>query len=200
MFCRSPCTNLTAVKTARFPAVRCGSVAVARATIRSPMQPATISWALSKADIRCWRKREPTTQPPKIAVVVIVRVSSVNPGRAGSAAILWSMKMGSKIQAADKEWMQRPTPTKARTWEDQTWSNQVQSEQSEIEIHSKHTGWSSNTSSKSNLQELKDVKSQHENGFNSVSTLHGTEHTYSMDTTGQGSPNSWPCLEVQSPP
>jgi hypothetical protein len=38
-----------------------------------------------------------------MAVVVIVRVSSVNPGRAGSAAILWSMKMGSKIQAADKE-------------------------------------------------------------------------------------------------
>ena len=114
IFIKMPYTKRMEVKITRLPPVKSSNVTVANVTITRPQaQPAT-SCSLLKASIKRFKHTEPTSQPKKIAVVVIGRFFSVRPGKLGSAAILRSRNTGSTCHGAKKHEKQIPCPNTLR--------------------------------------------------------------------------------------
>ena len=114
IFSKMPYTKRMEVKITRLPAVKSSNVTVAKVTRTRPQaQPAT-SCSLLKASIKLFKHTEPTSQPKKIAVVVIGRFFSVRPGKLGSAAILRSRNTGSTCHGAKKHEKQIKCPNTMR--------------------------------------------------------------------------------------
>ena len=114
-FIKRPCANLSTVKTTKFPAVKWGSVRMAKFTKRSPRTCSTTSCFLSKISKARSKTVAPASQPTKIAVVAMGSVSSVNPGNAGSAAIFMLRNIGKTCHPGNPTAAAKiPRPTSSR--------------------------------------------------------------------------------------